>query len=149
MEHSILILTHNPLHMTYTMSKPKPVQSCPPAPADTTNDEEKTREPQILNPRKKAILAKLFMHNPQFAETFFKARIGMSLLPFLFRLFLNVSSFFPLILAVWGARLTYRRRGYDPILCPSSAYFNHAGGGVKVDDGTKSRWNLDTLVEIL
>jgi len=30
-----------------------------------------------LDPMKKAILAKLFMHNPQFAETFFKARIGM------------------------------------------------------------------------
>ena len=63
------------------MYSSKPVQSVQLMPADPTNDEENTREPLILNPRKKAILAKLFMHNPQFAETFFKARIGMSLPP--------------------------------------------------------------------
>lgn len=46
-------------------------------------DEEAKRLPTTLNPRKKASLAKLFMHNPKFAEAFFKARIGM-FPPFLF-----------------------------------------------------------------
>jgi hypothetical protein len=40
------------------------------------------RDPATLDPKKKASLAKLFMHNPQFAETFFKARIGMFPLTF-------------------------------------------------------------------
>lgn len=46
-------------------------------PETMPKDVEAKRDPATLDPRKKASLAKLFMHNPQFAETFFKARIGM------------------------------------------------------------------------
>jgi hypothetical protein len=40
-------------------------------------DGAEKQDPVNLDPRKKASLAKLFMHNPQFAETFFRARIGV------------------------------------------------------------------------
>ena len=126
----------------------RPVQSVPAAPADTTNDEEKRQPPQTLNPREKAILAKLFMHNSQFAKTFFEARIGVSPEFLLFRLFPPC-----LVLHCHFGRtiekLTYRRRGYDAILCPSSTYVHNVRRGINDDDGSKSRRNLDTLVEIL
>jgi hypothetical protein len=47
-------------------------------PAETPKAEEVKRDPATLNPQKRVCLAKLFMHNPKFAEAFFKARIGMS-----------------------------------------------------------------------
>jgi len=46
-----------------------------------SKEEAGRRDTATLDPRKKASLAKLFMHNPKFAEAFFKARIGMSYSP--------------------------------------------------------------------
>jgi hypothetical protein len=57
------------------MCNSRPTQQITPAANPEVKDEK--RDPATLNPQKKVCLAKLFMHNPKFAEAFFKARIGM------------------------------------------------------------------------
>jgi hypothetical protein len=70
--------SHPTYHISYTMCNSRPTQLMQPeSNTPQVKEEAGRRDPATLDPRKKASLAKLFMHNPQFAETFFRARIGM------------------------------------------------------------------------
>jgi hypothetical protein len=131
-------------HISYSMCNSRPTQLI--TPAETPKAEEEKRDPATLNPQKKVCLAKLFMHNPKFAEAFFKARIGMSPLFFSFS---HLSLVQQLGQTILGEILIYRRRRNDPISCPSSPYYQNAKRGIEGDNGSKSRGNLDPPLSIL